>query len=524
MTTQEVLRAYRFALDPSDSQAALLARYAGAARWAFNHALAAKQAEHQRWRAEVQALVESGETEAEARKRIKLVVPSKPAIQKAWVTGRGDSRSAVDGSCPWWWEVNNHCFQSGFIDADAAWRNWLSSLRGQRGGHRVGYPRYKKKGRSRDSFRLHHDVKRPSIRLVGYRRINLPKFGEVRIHNSGKPLARMVGRGQAVIQSVTVSRAGSRWYASVLCRVQQEIPQRLTARQRAGGVVGVDLGSTHLAVLSGRLRQADHDSNVVEHPRHLQRCMTRLTKAQRALSKTVKGSVRRGRAARKVARIHHEVAERRATHLHALTRQLAENFSHIAVEGFDVQGLMKRPPVPGEGRRASSITARFNRYLLDAAPGEVRRQLAYKALWYGSTMVVLTPGEPVNQVCSRCGSQNSRVSVSDSRFNCRDCGFSIGRRHNAAQNIRHAAQRMIGNVASGSGETEKARGVAVRPSADSAKGAQRRSEKTSGPRPLMPPRESDLAAPCVPQQGDMQGDQSTGSTPERDGFCDSGCG
>ncbi|MGY4969584.1 RNA-guided endonuclease InsQ/TnpB family protein [Streptomyces nigrescens] len=466
MTTQEVLRAYRFVLDPSESQAVLLARYAGAARWAFNHALAVKQAEHQRWRTEVQALVDSGMTEAEARKRIKLVIPSKPAIQKAWVAGRGDSRCAVDGSCSWWWEVNNHCFQSGFIDADAAWRNWLSSFRGQRDGRRVGYPRYKKKGRSRESFRLHHDVKRPSIRLVGYRRINLPKFGEVRIHNSGKHLARLVGRGQAVIQSVTVSRAGSRWYASVLCKVQQEIPQRLTARQRAGGVVGVDLGSTHLAVLSGRLRQADCDSDVVEHPRHLQQSMERLTKAQRALSKTVKGSVRRVRAARKVARIYHEIAERRATYLHGLTKQLAENFSHIAVEGFDVQGLMKRPPSTlGEGRRASSITALFNRHLMDAAPGEVRRQLAYKALWYGATMVVLEPGEPVNRVCSRCGSQNPHVSVSVRRFDCWDCGFSIGRRHNAAQNIRSTAQRMIRNVPSGSGETENARGVAVRPSA-----------------------------------------------------------
>lgn len=33
-------------------------------------------------------------------------------------------------------------------------RNWLASLSGQRAGRRVGYPRFKKKGRSRDSVRL----------------------------------------------------------------------------------------------------------------------------------------------------------------------------------------------------------------------------------------------------------------------------------------------------------------------------------------------------------------------------------
>ncbi|WP_079102929.1 helix-turn-helix domain-containing protein [Streptomyces sp. TP-A0356] len=97
MTRQEVLRAYRFALDPTAAQTVALVRYAGAARWAFNHALAIKQAAHQRWRAEVHALVESGTSAEEARKKAKIAIPSKPAIQKAWVVERGDSRRA-----PWY--------------------------------------------------------------------------------------------------------------------------------------------------------------------------------------------------------------------------------------------------------------------------------------------------------------------------------------------------------------------------------------------------------------------------------------
>ncbi|QXV63510.1 helix-turn-helix domain-containing protein [Amycolatopsis sp. TNS106] len=36
------LRAYRFALDPTTTQLDTLAQHAGAARWAFNHALAQK--------------------------------------------------------------------------------------------------------------------------------------------------------------------------------------------------------------------------------------------------------------------------------------------------------------------------------------------------------------------------------------------------------------------------------------------------------------------------------------------------
>ncbi|WP_073791828.1 hypothetical protein [Streptomyces sp. CB01580] len=146
--------------------------------------------------------------------------------------------------CPWWHEVNTYAFQSAFIDADRAWANWLDSLRGRRAGRRVGYPRFKKKGRARDAFRLHHDVKKPSIRTAGYRRLRMPTIGEVRFHDSAKRMARLVDRGQAVVQSVTVSRAGHRWYASVLCKVTTDLPDRPTRRQAERGTVGVESGPT----------------------------------------------------------------------------------------------------------------------------------------------------------------------------------------------------------------------------------------------------------------------------------------
>ncbi len=68
--------------------------------------------------------------------------------------------------CPWWHEVNTYAFQSAFVDADRAWKNWLDSLRGARAGRKIGYPRFKKKGRARDAFRLHHSPLTWAHRLV----------------------------------------------------------------------------------------------------------------------------------------------------------------------------------------------------------------------------------------------------------------------------------------------------------------------------------------------------------------------
>lgn len=54
------MRAYRLALDPTAGQLDALQRHAGAARWAFNHALAAKRLAHQQRSAAIRELVDAG--------------------------------------------------------------------------------------------------------------------------------------------------------------------------------------------------------------------------------------------------------------------------------------------------------------------------------------------------------------------------------------------------------------------------------------------------------------------------------
>lgn len=68
-------------LDPTGVQVEAFTRHAGAARWAFNHALGMKVATHQQWRREVQTLVDQGAPEAEARKTVRVPVPTKLFIQ-----------------------------------------------------------------------------------------------------------------------------------------------------------------------------------------------------------------------------------------------------------------------------------------------------------------------------------------------------------------------------------------------------------------------------------------------------------
>ena len=91
------------------------------------------------------------------------------------------------------------------------------------------HPTFHKKG-ERDSFRFPQgfDVKAPEARIY------LPKFGWV---------AYRQGRGKAIrtiqgeVRSITMSREGDSWYASIL--VKQEAPEPSPIH---GFAVGVDLG------------------------------------------------------------------------------------------------------------------------------------------------------------------------------------------------------------------------------------------------------------------------------------------
>lgn len=452
------LRAYRFTLDPTRAQVDALAQHAGAARWAYNHALAVKLEAARRRQLQIDELVILGLTEAQARREATVKVPTKPAIQKRWNRLKGDATRGVDGICPWWRSVSTHAFQSAFLDADQAWKNWMDSMSGKRAGRRVGAPRFKKKGRSRDSFRLHHDVNNPTIRLDSYRRLRMPRLGSIRLHDSAKRLARALQRGGRV-QSVTVSRGGHRWYASVLVDEPDITPGRETQRgpspaQRAAGGVGIDIGVLHLAALSTGM--------VVENPRHVRRAHARLVKAQRALSRTEKGSQRRRRAAARVARLHHQLAERRATHLHGITKLLATRHSLVAIEDLNVAGMTRsaRGTVAEPGRNVRA-KARLNRAILDVAPGELRRQLEYKTAWYGSQLAVCDRWAPTSKTCSNCKTVKAKLSLSERVFHCDDCGMVLDRDINAARNILAVA---VPHVASGGGETLNARGGCVSPS------------------------------------------------------------
>ena len=93
----------------------------------------------------------------------------------------------------------------------------------------------------------------------------------------------------------------------------------------------------------------------------------------------------------------------------------------------------------------------------DVGFGEFRRQLTYKAGWYGSRVVLADRWEPSSKTCSGCGWVDEELTLADRTFRCQNpdvpCGLVLDRDLNAALNLRTLA-----NLAGSSSERENACG------------------------------------------------------------------
>ncbi|MGH9179301.1 MAG: IS607 family element RNA-guided endonuclease TnpB, partial [Acidimicrobiales bacterium] len=349
-----------------------------------------------------------------------------PALRRRWNAAKAEV-------APWWAQNSKEAYSSGLDALARALKGFFDSRSGERKGRRVGFPRFHRRG-SRRSYR----ITTGAFGVVDAHHVRLPRIGAVRTKEPTTKLAERLGEGSARILSVTVSEIAGRWYVSFGCRVER--PEAEPARTDV--VVGVDIGVRSLAVVS--------TGEVVANPKHASRYARRMARLQRRCSR--RQGPGRGRAPSRrwrrskaaLAATHAKVAAARADGLHKLTTSLANTYATVVVEDLNVAGMTASAKGSGRGK------AGLNRALLDAAPAELRRQLAYKTAWCGGRLVVADRWYPSSKTCSGCGRRKPSLALAERTWRC-ECGLVIDRDLNAARNLAGLVEAVAHNPGTGSG-------------------------------------------------------------------------
>jgi putative transposase len=213
----------------------------------------------------------------------------------------------------WTNTLSSRVYQNAFIAFNSALERFFNGV--------SGFPNFKRK-KCGDSFTV--DSSNGPIFLKAGNRIKIPTLGTFRLKEAI--------RYNCCSQTFTISRTADKWYVSFTIKADRIPP----LYHEVSEPTGIDLGVSTFATLS--------DGTVYQLPDSLKTAKIKLGKLQyrnrnKQLGKRklgIKASKNAQKFARKQAKKHADISQRRRDFLQKTTTEISQKYAHIRIEDLNI--------------------------------------------------------------------------------------------------------------------------------------------------------------------------------------------
>lgn len=274
-------KAYKFRLMPNKTQANLIERTIGCARFIYNCMLADKIKHY---------------------KDTKQTLKNTPAQYK--------------NEFEFLKEVDSLALANAQMNLETAYSNFFRRV--QQGKKELGFPKFKSKKKCSWSYTTNNQ--KDSIRIEN-NKIKLPKIGFVKL------IQHREIPDDHIMKSVTITKTRTnKYYISILVEYETQVIKKDIEK-----VIGLDFSMKELYV--------DSTGYSAKYPRFFRQAQGKLAKEQKKFSHRKPGSKRYEKQRLKVAKVHEHIANQRKDFLHKESHKLADNFDMVCIEDLNMKSM-----------------------------------------------------------------------------------------------------------------------------------------------------------------------------------------
>lgn len=386
-----MVKAIKVMLIPNNVQQTKMFQYAGAARFAYNWALAREKENYE--------------------KGGKFI--SDTELRKEFTRLRNSDEYA------WLLKISNNVTKQAIKDACIAYKNFFKGLQ--------KYPRFKSKKKSMPKFyqdNIKIQFSDTHVKFEGFsasKKANKQKLNWVRLAEHGRIPT------DAKYMNPRISFDGLNWWISV-CIEFPDCKESLN-----GDGIGIDLGIKDLAICSDTNKYRN-----INKSQSVKKLEKRKRRLQRSVSRKYEQNKKKGKYCKThnivkneklLLKVNHRLTNIRKNYLSQTTSEIVNRKPRfICIEDLNISGMMK------------------NRHLSKAVQNqgffEFRKQLEYKCKDNGIQLIVADRFYPSSKLCNCCGRIKKDLKLSDRTYRC-DCGNVIDRDFQASLNLRTYGEQFV---------------------------------------------------------------------------------